>query len=298
MKRIIFLILIFGFLWSQGGEAPEDTTKPQKKELGVEEIKAKAALKIRDAQKPPLQITPDVFSPIDSVVQAMERQVTFKSVSVVEKAIDQSVVSQSNVIRVPAESSLIQTDIKIPLPKIKKKKISKWELTIVNSLGLPVSSLTGTGKPPNAVSWDGKMASGDLITPMEPYNYRLLVIAEDGTRRQFLGKPFKVIGFATSDNEGYKVRFNLNKIFRPQSADLQQDAEKILTDILNHIKQNFTTAIIFRIYSSDPYLMETRKKAIMNFLNKNMELGQGTVQFEPKHITGSKKYEMIEFVTR
>ena len=298
MKRLILITLALSYLWSQGGNSPQDTTKQQKKELGVEEIKAKAALKIRDAEKPPLQITPDVFSPIDSVVRAMEKQVTFKSVSVVEKAIDQSVISQSDVIRVPVESSLIQTEIKIPLPKIKKKKVAKWELTIVNSLGLPVSSLSGTGNPPNTVTWDGKMASGELVTPMEPYNYRLLVIADDGSRRQFLGEPFKVVGFATTDNEGYKIRFNLNKIFKPQSSDLQNDAETILTDILNHIKEKFTTSITFRIYSSDPYLMQTRKKVIMDFLNKNMELGQGTVQFEPKHITGSKKYEMIEFVTR
>lgn len=296
MKRI-FLILVFGFLWSQGGETPQDTVRPQK-ELGVEEIKAKAALRIRDAEKPPLKITPNVFSPIDSVVRAMERQVTFKSVSVVEKAIDQSVVSQSNVIRVPIESSLIQNEVRIPLPKIKKKKVSKWELTIVNSLGIPVSSLSGAGNPPNTVTWDGKMASGDLITPMEPYNYRLLIIGEDGSRRQFLGKPFKVIGFATTDNEGYKIRFNLSKIFKHQSADFQPEAERILTDILNRIKRNFTTSIVFRIYSSDPYLMEVREKAIIDFLNKNMELGQGTVQFEPKHVTGSKRYEMIEVITR
>ncbi len=299
-KNFGLLMLFFGLLAAQ--ETPGQDTTGQttggNQQLGVEEVKAKAEIRIEDAKKPPLKIVPDAFSPVDSVIQAKERLITVQSVEVVERAIDQTVKSHSPYLRVPVETQVIQTEIRIPMPKIQRKDIAHWRVEIVNSLGERVATLEGTGKPPEIVTWEGRYGTQQWVIPGEPYNYRLVVETKDGARRSFVGTPFKVQGFALQTDAGYRIRVTLGLLFEPRRSELASGAEPVLTEILNRIKERNPQRVEVHLYSKETFLMQPRLEELRRYFTQHLPLQAGALEFKSHYLTGSPSYEMLEVVVR
>ncbi len=299
MTRVFALLFLFGVLVAQD-TAGQDTTGQAggNQKLGVEEVKAKAELRIEDAKKPPLKITPNAFSPVDSVIQAKERLITVQSVEVVERAIDQTVKSHSPYIRVPVEGDVIQSQVRIPLPKIRRKDIARWKVEIVNSLGERVATREGTGRPPDAVTWDGRFGTRQWILPGEPYSYRLVVETKDGARRSFVGTPFKVQGFALDTGTDYRMRVSLGLLFEPRRSELSSGAEPVLTALLNHVKEHNPQQVEVHLYAKETYLMQPRLEELRRYFEKYLPLQPGALKFQSHYLTGSPSYEMLEVVVR
>ena len=294
-------LVLFGFLVAQetaGQDTTGQTTGGSNQQLGVEEVKAKAEIRIEDAKKPPLRIVPDAFSPVDSVIQAKERLITVQSVAVVERAIDQTVKSHSPYLRVPVETQVIQTQVRIPLPRIQRKDIAHWQVEIVNSLGERVATVEGTGRPPEFVTWEGRYGTRQWVIPGEPYSYRLIVETRDGARRSFVGTPFKVQGFALQTDEGYRLRVALGLLFEPRRSELSSGADDVLTDILNRIKEHHPQQVEVHLYAKDTYLMQPRLEELRRSFTRSLPLQSGALKFQSHYLTGSPSYEMLEVVVR
>ncbi len=300
MTRLFGLLLLVGVLAAQESQG-QDTTGARaggNQQLGVEEVKAKAELRIEDAQKPPLKIAPNAFSPVDSVIQAKERLITVQSVEVVERAIDQTVKSHSPYLRIPVETDVIQSEVRIPLPKIRRKDIARWKVEIVNSLGERVAVLEGTGKPPDVITWDGRSGTRQWILPGEPYSYRLVVETKDGARRSFVGQPFKVEGFALDTGTDYRMRVALRLLFEPRRSELSTGAEEVLIALLNRIKERNPQKVTVHLYSKETFLMQPRLDEVRRYFEKFLPLQAGALKFESHYLTGSPSYEMLEVVVQ
>ncbi len=294
------LLFLFSSVWAQEASSPTpDTSQPsQQKVLGVEEVKAKAMFRIEDAKKPPLDAVPDPWNPIDSVLTKRERTVTFEANPLIEQALNRSVTFRSPVLKVPIFHPKIQQGIRIalPLPTQETGRIDHWRVEIVNSLGIPVKTIEGKGRVPEAIEWDGSVGKDGWAIPGEPYAYRLTVYAKDGASRTFLGKAFKIQGLLATDPEGVRVRVSLSQLFGTGSAALTPQGDTLLQEIWNLLKDRWGRPFSIRLYMKDPGLIEARRKAIMRHLQAHMAVDPASVNFEPHPLTGNPIYEMMEVV--
>jgi len=300
----VLFFLFFSSLWAQEVSSPvPDTGQAQNQGtaqgvLGVEEVKAKALLRIEDAQKPPLEATPDPWSPIDSVLRQRERTVTLEANPLVEQALNRSVKSVSPVLKVPIFHPKIQQSVRIPIPTHLQKmgQVARWRMEIVNSMGIPVQTLEGKGRIPDAVEWDGAIGTQGWLIPGEPYGYRLTVFTKDGASRTFLGKAFKVPALKMSGSEGVRVRVALSELFVPGTATLTPKGDTLLHEIWNILKDRWGRGFALRLYMKDPVLMAARQKVIQRHLQEHMAVDPASVNFEPHPLTGNPIYEMMEVV--
>ncbi len=301
-KKGALLFFLLSSLWAQEVISPVSDTGQVKvqgespKALGVEEVKAKAMLRIEDAQKPPLQVTPDPLSPIDQVLRQREQMLTLEANPIVEQALNRSVVMQSPVLRVPIFHSQLQSAVRIPLPAVPKRDIREWRVDIVNSLGIPVQTIEGKGAVPEFVEWDGKAGSNGWAIPGEPYAYRLTVYTQDGSSRTFLGDAFKVKGWVFRTPEGMRIRVAMEELFQPGTSTLTAKGDTLLNEIWNTLKEQWGHSWVLHLYMKDPVLMEARKKAILGHLQEHMVLDPASVQFVPHPLTGNPIFEMMEVV--
>lgn len=269
----------------------------QEQELGVEEIKAKAEMKIDDAQKPLVPLSPDPMEPIDTLIKRFEMRYNVSSPQWFEMGMENLIKFRSPHLRVPPSSKVIVSKIRIPLA-FGIKEAEEWELQILNSQGVVVANLSGKGKLPKEAYWEGIMDKNRLIVPEEPYTTRILATTRDGRKLYKMGTPFKVSAFATDLGDSKVLRVSLNKIFKPQSSDLQENIEDLTVEITNFIKENYRESVKIIFHSKDYYLFEHRARILRDLILKNVAIDQSFISFDVNLPKGSEKYEFIEFVVK
>lgn len=73
--------------------------------------------------------------------------------------------------------------------------IDRWEFAVVDADGSSMFRESGTGTPPEEISWSGRTTESDAAdgTAVDgPYSPQLLLVFEDGSERMEAGRPFLV----------------------------------------------------------------------------------------------------------
>lgn len=109
--------------------------------------------------------------------------------------------------------------------------VSSWKISIANSQAQPVRTLSGSGTPPQTVTWDGICDDGTLLLANELYRYQLELTYADNS---LAVSPKRYFGV----NKKTIVSLNLSSgAFKTDSDELTGDAKAILKDAAQKIRQ-------------------------------------------------------------
>lgn len=115
------------------------------------------------------------------------------------------------------------------------EELSSWKIDIFTSDGKKYRSLSGEGKPPKSIAWNGRGDDNTPLTPGESYAYSFTAIDRAGNRRTFPGGAFSVPALYLKDEDGIWVGLSYGSIFSPNGYGLAPGAENFATELVNLI---------------------------------------------------------------
>jgi hypothetical protein len=115
------------------------------------------------------------------------------------------------------------------------EELASWKIDVFTSDGKKVRTLSGEGKPPKSIAWDGRRDDNTPLIPGESYAYSLTAIDRAGNRRTFPGGAFSVPALFLKDDDGIWIGLSYGSIFSPNGYGLAPDAENYAAELVNFI---------------------------------------------------------------
>jgi hypothetical protein len=95
--------------------------------------------------------------------------------------------------------------------------------------------LSGEGRPPKSIGWEGRGDDNNPLTPGESYAYSMTAVDKAGNRRTFPGGAFSVPALYLKDEDGIWIGLSYGSIFSPNGYGLAADAENFAAELVNFI---------------------------------------------------------------
>jgi len=121
-----------------------------------------------------------------------------------------------------------------------------WQFNIFDETGSVVQSLSGEGLPPQPLSWDGRLANGELIAGGTVYQYQLTSLYPDGTRMQSARRLFGV------DHVSAISMSLTGSAFVVGSAELGPRAHQALSSAAEILRQHPQEVVVIEGHSDSP----------------------------------------------
>jgi hypothetical protein len=316
MKHLLIVLLLVFFANVHAQEGSEPTEEPEipsemqtqpvpgiqgqdDTQVGDEEVKGKAQLEIEDASKPAFDLQPELFAPIDSIMNEREQVLNQRTLVVIDSFIDSSVELESPYLRIPTQENVLNREITIHVLDPNRDKIKNWQVDVCNAQGEILRSYSGKGKPPRELPWDGTDEQGsEIVTPGEPYNYILTIYGDEDQRLRLAGDPFKVDGFRYDHENDLRLLMTTDILFVTRTHEFTPDAEERMQEILNLAKLHYDRGIDIEVYCTDGLRSEMWGEEMQEYIESHMELANEVVQVTPKFFAGGPKYERVEITIR
>jgi hypothetical protein len=115
------------------------------------------------------------------------------------------------------------------------EELASWKIDVFTSDGKKFRTLSGEGKPPKSIGWDGRGDDNNPLTPGESYAYSLTAIDKAGNRRTFPGGAFSVPALYLNDEDGIWIGLSYSSLFTPNGYGLAPEAENFAAELVNFI---------------------------------------------------------------
>ena len=149
------------------------------------------------------------------------------------------------------------------------EELASWKIDVFTSDGKKFRTLSGEGRPPKSIGWDGRGDDNNPLIPGESYAYSLTAIDKAGNRRTFPGGAFSVPALYLKDKDGIWIGLSYSSLFSPNGYGLSPEAENFAAELVNFIYY-FSDDGSVRINSDHP-LTDTFVSLLAKKLGKESE---------------------------
>jgi hypothetical protein len=115
------------------------------------------------------------------------------------------------------------------------EELARWEMEIFSSDGQKFRSISGEGKPPKSIAWDGLGNDNTPLIPGESYSYSFKAIDHAGNKRTLPGPAFSIPALYLNDADAIWVGLSYATVFSPNGFGLTHQANDFATEIVNFI---------------------------------------------------------------
>ncbi len=278
--------------------APETTATAPAGEhgLGEEVITGQVEVKIDDAN---FFFTPQInpFAPIQDLLTPE----SYVFDDILYRTVDSLTIPnqfvRSSYLRVPVRKDFTYGDIMVFLPSF-ESRVATWELVISNSLGEAVRTVRRKGRPPAAMSWNGRTDDGEAIVTGEFYSFTFNAYDAQGNQTRIPGDPQRINGMVYQDDDEWVVSVAADQIFEPGTTILREGSAPRLDETVNVIKENFSEEVVVYVYSEMEKLSAERCAVLQNEIRRRVVLPDGALKVAPRFIPGLQpKYSKVEIHT-
>lgn len=288
---IVFILAYF--IFSQTEDTIQKTSPANAHTIGEEVIVGETEIKIQDQKYyfPP-QIDP--WGPVNGLI-APESYVFDEGLF---KAVDSLTVPHhfihSSFLRVPVEKSFMYGEILIFLPSF-EHRVATWELIIANSQGETVRRLREKGQPPAVITWDGRTDNGEPVATGDVYSFTFNAYDAQGNQTRIQCEPQQINAVIWKQKNEWVVSVAADLLFNPESAQLTGEAETMVDEIANVIKERFKKEVVVYLYSEKEKLLNDRCQVVEKELLRRVVLPKGALKVAPRFIPGLQpKHSKVE----
>ncbi|MEO0086740.1 MAG: hypothetical protein ABIK90_01515 [candidate division WOR-3 bacterium] len=200
-------------------------------------------------------------------------------------------------LRIPLKEKLLKENLIIFLPEF-EKGVKNWELVIYSQKGEIIKKINNKGEVPKAIYWDLKKEDGNYLNVDEIYYAIFTAYDFLGNETKILTPPFSFDGLIYQEKDKKVIIINPERIFKPETGEIEENGKEIIEEICNIIKQDLPKEIIINFFTKkENYLLEQTKileeeikKKVA--LNKNLKVYPS---FQKEVFNRINKIEIILF---
>jgi hypothetical protein len=179
------------------------------------------------------------------------------------------------------QSVLKETDLK-------KKKLARWEVLIVNDAGQPFRKYSGQSLPPEKIVFDGRDENGRVLEVGYSYSTVLRYYDVSGGVHTSVGNPFIIQGLVHQENEGFFISLNFNVLYKEEPSVLKKReysklGKELFKEAAGWLKKNyFTFPVKVVVYNKNKEIARITAKEISEELAQILLRLKKEVTYEGK----------------
>jgi hypothetical protein len=242
-------------------------------------IKGEKSLKL-DSEKPHLDVPVEENKQIYESLET-EEEILLKKPTGWEKQPKDSLpeLSKSPQVVVPGTHHLRSERVYIFNPlkdlqsvlketNLKKKKLARWEVLIVNDSGQPFRKYSGQSLPPEKIVFDGRDENGRVLEVGYSYSTVLRYYDVSGGVHTSVGNPFIIQGIAHQENDGFFISLNFNVLYQDEPTILKKReysklGKELFKEAADRLKKNyFTFPVKVVVYNRNKEIAQITAKEI------------------------------------
>ncbi len=253
------------------------------KDVGVEIIKGRVPI---EPKPKAFYYTIDPYQPIGLILGESRFILDPMFFERIEKAVGKSIfLTDEALLRVPVRvEKLVDLDygaIPLDVSKFVEKGIESWEIEIIDGRGNIFRTITGKGKLPATVFWDGKADDGETVMSIgEIYSFFVKIHRKDGSSAKRVGAPIDLVGLAYKNVVAIKETELAQGIGYPE---LPKKERNYIQYVINKFREKGFTKMT--IAASDIYLAD----AVKSYMERKL-FG---VTINTKEVPGITRIEFI-----
>lgn len=182
----------------------------------------------------------------------------------------------SKQIRKPWLAKIVETPIGVFHP-LYGESVEKWELVITNASGEIFSVISGKGRPPERIKWDGKDKFGNMIDPGTDYSYYVKAIDRLGNESRILGKKISIPGIVWKEGAVLNVRLDGRRVFETNRTSVTGSGLRLLEESADYVREAIDKRVKIVVYSKNDQLSENRAIRVANFIVEKVIMPEGAV---------------------
>ena len=279
MRDSVSLIFaVFCLASALAGQEP-DSGKIVRKEV----IEAQAEIKI-DEPKPLLGLWLDPVEALDTLLVGKEIKVQGEFDRKMEVALFPGIVQHSGFLREPLPSKKLVDRITIELPGKVRRRYRFWRLRIIDPAGTPVKTLSGKGRPPEKIEWDGLTDDGKLLEIGTPYACMLDVVDKDTVTLML--EHINVPAFAFRKGREIVIRIEASRAYDPELFKLTPWGNDVLREAMNMAREEFVSGIDIVVYDDRADVAGDCAGVVLDMIKSGIALKEDYIRAENRFPTG------------
>ena len=274
-------------------EAPEEVV-----------IKSESAEDVR-TKKPPLKVKADKFESIAQSLEADKRLFLFESADFVSFSRNHPEKLLSARIIRPGRTSFSERSVITfyPLRKFdevfgnayddKNAKDLQWTLSITDEEGKIFQKYSGSGLPPETLSWEGENAQHEWVRAGHSYAPIYVFLNESGAPKTIIGELVKFTAIVYQKGGNLTISLDSSSLFGPnKSARVldKQKGEPLLVAAADLVKRRYyNTPLRVKVFAQAKDLAGQQAELVRNFLKASLMSSENLLTFEGLEDTYSQQ---------
>lgn len=144
--------------------------------------------------------------------------------------------------------------------------VKNWELVITDATGGIFQTISGEGRPPERITWNGKDGKGNMIDIGTDYSFYVKAVDKLNNTSRILGKKIRIPGLYWEEEPNSIIRLDGRIVFRDNSPELTEVGNKLLLESSDYVRRDIQKRLRVVVYSRKEELSLDRAKGVANFL--------------------------------
>ena len=294
MLKIIVLVSMFG-----GAVSAQDLPDPATSYNEVPQevvIKSESSEELR-TKKPPLKVKYDKFESITKSLEADKDMFLFESGDFVSFSRNHpEKLFSTRVVRPWRTSFSDRTVINFyPLRKFeelfsrttyneKNSKELQWTLSITDEEGKIFHKYSGSGLPPESISWSGENDQREWVRAGHSYAPVYVFVDEFGSPKTIIGELVKFTAIVYQKGSSLTISLDSASMFGPNKTARSLDKDKgepLLSATADLIKRRYYNMTLkVNVYAQTKDLADQQAEQVRNYLKAALMSGENLLSYE------------------